>query len=371
MDFFRFDPSSATYFTNAKPFPENVDVMWVERYREPGEFKFVAPLSSGLEDFLPTGCFVCHKDSYEPMMVEDHFINEEVDSDPVITITGRSYDAILEERLFGLHQIWGSQPDTIPELSLVADYSWNQANNMVRKIVQQGQGYDQTDILDNLIVWYDITPGRTGVAETRVMQRGSLHARLLELLEIDDLGIRVIRRSTATRDRIAQPYTYFIIHDGKDKSTSVIFSSENGDFQDTDSLWSRRKLKNAALVTGRYVETRVLGSEMFYDRRYMYIDASDIDGSLDTAPTGTAVTDIRNKMIVRGKQKLNAQKTLRITRTAISTESKYQYRKDYDIGDLVTIEGRDGNSTKMRVTEHVEIEDETGFTSYPTLSVVE
>jgi hypothetical protein len=47
----------------------------------------------------------------------------------------------------------------------------------------------------------------------------------------------------------------------------------------------------------------------------------------------------------------------------------YQYRRDYNIGDLVSIDGNFGQTAVMRVIEYAEIEDENGNSGHPTLAL--
>jgi hypothetical protein len=54
----------------------------------------------------------------------------------------------------------------------------------------------------------------------------------------------------------------------------------------------------------------------------------------------------------------------------ISKNSRYAYRKDYIVGDIVYVVGNYGVSQKMRVIENVEVQDATGSFSYPTLKVL-
>jgi len=73
-------------------------------------------------------------------------------------------------------------------------------------------------------------------------------------------------------------------------------------------------------------------------------------------------------MQTRGRQALKSQKRIAITRTDISNMSEYQFRRDYNIGDLVTVDGNFGEIAVMRVIEFVEIEDEEGTSAHPTLA---
>ena len=58
-----------------------------------------------------------------------------------------------------------------------------------------------------------------------------------------------------------------------------------------------------------------------------------------------------------------------ITRADIAPVAKYRYRTDFQVGDLISIDGNFGAIAVMRVMEYVEIQDETGETGHPTLAL--
>src|SRR4029077_17508342 len=97
MDLFKFISSTdPTVLTQGGMIQNPTSVMWAERYNVPGEFEIIAPLSSGLREFLPFGALISHTNTYEVMFVENQEIFEDSNEDPTIKITGRSLDAYLE-----------------------------------------------------------------------------------------------------------------------------------------------------------------------------------------------------------------------------------------------------------------------------------
>ena len=50
--------------------------MWIEKYRDAGEFTFTAPIDSGVKEMLPLDTYVSHMNTGEIMIVENHEINE-------------------------------------------------------------------------------------------------------------------------------------------------------------------------------------------------------------------------------------------------------------------------------------------------------
>ncbi len=365
MDLFKIN--QFLYMRNGEAINNWDRASWVERYRDPGEFEIAGRLSSGLREFLPLGTLISHTNTLEVMIVENHQVTEETDVDPEITITGRSFECYLEQRVVGQNQNWTTPPANVPNYTLTADYTWFQAIQLVNDHIALGPALAD-DVLDYVVSDTFITG--TGVNEARTIKRGNVHQRLIELLEIDDLGVKISRAHTFD-EPFPGLYTIIQIYNGEDRRDLVRFSAQTGDITTADYLWSDKKFKNAALVSGKFVETMVYGTETGYERRVMLVDANDIDGSLQDIPTGTDLTDIREVMAVRGRQALTAQKRIVLSRADISENASYQYRKDYNVGDIVTIDGNFGESMPMRVVEYAEIVDENGQSGQPTLSVLE
>lgn len=346
-------------------------VMWVERYRDAGEFEIVAKASSNLRAFLPLGTLISHTNTLEIMMVENHEVENKPDEDATVTITGRSLEAWLENRIVGT-DFYSVNPSAnlVDEYTIASDYTPAQAIALVEPYIKQGSTSDAADALAYLEIYTSL--GNVGSQEERSIPRKDVHAALLEILAVEDLGVKVVRRSPNPPTDGSTTKHRLVVHKGANRKNRVIFSAKGGDLARIDYFWTNRKLKNDALVVGRYVETRVSdGSITDYDRRTLVVDASDIDGWRDAAPTGTALTNTLNRMVTRGRQALRKQKEVNIIRADVAPISRYQYRKDYYIGDLVTVTGEEGTRQVMRVTEHAEIMDRTGFSGHPTLEIPE
>jgi len=361
MEVFKFNPGAdPTVLEQGEVINNATSIMWVERYRDAGEFEIVAKLSSGLGSFLPIGTFLSHADTMEVMIVENQEINEDQPSDPDIKITGRSLETYLENRITGTNQARASS--TYTEYLLAAGFTWTQAVKLINDhIVSTSNAGDQ---LGNVLATTIVTG--TGTSEARSLKRGPVYNDLLEILAVDDLGIRNVRRNTFGGN---SAQTIMDVYKGVDKSAKVIFSWKAGDIDGADYFWSGRVIKNSAMVVGRYINTVVDLGPTKYDRKMMVVDGSDIDGSLTAPPTGTALTTVISKMVTRGRQALAKQSLITITRADISDVAKYRYRRDYNMGDIISLDGNFGQIAKMRVVEYVEIEDENGESGHPTLSV--
>lgn len=342
--------------------------MWIERYLEAGEFTFVSPATAEMQNRLPIGSFVSHVDTREIAIVESQEIVEDEDEEAELVIRGRSLETINEQRIVGGNKVF-------PTTGAPLDYTMS-VNSAAAQAVQMI--YEHTDV-DALLDPNDafpyihsssLDPSPVGDPIGRTFSRRTLYETLLELLSFENLGIKVTRPGPDGPLWVGEPTTMLHIHRGVDKTDSIVFSSDTGEIERAEYIWSNKNFKNSAIVSGRWVETIVVTAANGYDRRIMHIDASDIDGQFEEAPTGFAYTDVIDALVRRGQSTLATQRNVALTRAEVSKNaSRAAYRTDFDVGDLITVNGSFNESSVMRITEYVEIEDETGSSGYPTLEL--
>ena len=339
--------------------------MWTERYRDAGEFEIVDQVSSGLMTFLPLGTLISHMNSSEIMFVENHEIIDDESEDPTIKVTGRSLEAYLENRIVGSNKIRANS--IFAGYSLAVATTWAQAVTLINDHIANSSY--PNDVITELSAISAVS-GITGTSEARIVNPDTVYKAVMDLLNIDDCGIKVIRKNNFGLPNGSTTQNTLCIHNGVNRTNTVIFSWKEGDLDAADYLWTDKPMKNSAMVVGRYVNTFVDTAGMNnYNRKTMLVDGSDIDGNLTAPPTGTALTTIVGQMQTRGRQALQSQNRITITRADISDISKYHYRTDFSVGDLVSLDGNFGQIATMRVTEYVEIQDETGQSGHPTLSI--
>lgn len=375
MEFIKFNPgSSPTALNSGAEVVTGYDTLtWVERYRKAGLFKLTAPLSSGLLDILPLNTIVGLEESLDLMMVENHGLKERAGEDPQIEISGRTFDAFLEHRIVGMEQYLNNPTAPLAELFLAAADSWDQVVTLINTHIDSGTiPVNSEDALPNMLAVADNPGTLTGITPTnerRTLKRGSVHARVLEILAVDDLGIRIVRKNPfgvlghATN-------TWFLVHAGNDRSGSVIFSSLAGDLDGADYLWSAKTEKNCALVTGKHFEVVSYSSDWNYDRRSTMVDGKDIDDIYNDPPTDPTKTTVLAAMATRGYEQLAEERQYVLARADISASAQFAFRKDYDIGDIVSVDGTYGDIVPMRVVEYTQIVDEKGESGHPTLEAL-
>jgi hypothetical protein len=387
MDIIRFTKTGLdkTKLQNAEIVNGIERKMWVERYRNNCEFEFIAPVSSGLSGVLPIGSFVSHTDTAEVMIVENHEITSNPDNDSTLRITGRSYETYLENRIVG-GNFAAQEAEAYGIFNNYETSITTTPNNCIRLIDEHITAdllYFDDDELPYVFTKIDIDFDTfDGVADRRTLEFGTVYERLLELLEIDNLGIRVERpgphaygwfkRNPAVWGTPPlEEKTAFMIHNGHNKFYDVIFSNDAGDIVSADYLWSNKHRKTAAIVFNKWARVMTFSKpDIKYKRRFQYVNSSDLEEEYPEMPTGAALTTLFEKMHERGKKVLATKKSVNITKVELAKDStRYKYRTDYELGDLVGVRGEYGTVAAMRVVEHVEIEDENGTQAYPTLAI--
>lgn len=345
--------------------------MWIERYSKAGEFEFVADASSGIREKLPVGSLISHVDSNEVMIVENHEISDDRESESQLITTGRGFETYVENRIVGSNVAFPSSARPTDHI-LANDYSWNQVATLLNTYITAASLVDDDNVLPYVSTLVNVV-GASGTSEERTSKIGDLYSGLLDLLKIDDIGVKIIRPGpwSPTWNTTQDEDIVFMIHNGVDRSNEIIFSYDTGEIESADYLWSIKALKNAALITGKWVQAFVTTGPTGYNRRVMYVDGSEFDEQYESTPTAQIDT-IRAQMEQKGLSALAAQKEVALAKAEVSQDANNsRYRKDFELGDIITVSGGYSTSNKQRISEYVEIEDQNGFRGYPTLTTIE
>ena len=55
----------------------------------------------------------------------------------------------------------------------------------------------------------------------------------------------------------------------------------------------------------------------------------------------------------------------------VAPTNLFQYGRDYELGDLIEVQGASGFSDISRVTEYIRTKDSNGENSYPTVTAID
>ena len=254
-------------------------LIWTERYDEWGDFELVIYSTRESRSTFVVGTRLAMNESYRVMTVEttEHAIDSE--GRQMLTVKGRSLEAIMEDRL--------------------ARSTFTDLNNMPKWILTGTPGAIARKIFNDIcrenLVFADdeipfLQPGTifppSSIAEPEVeitveLDLMTVYNAIKEVCQKYDLGFRLVRNFDESE-------LFFDIYSGTDRTTfqsvrtPVVFSPELDNLTNITELTSISSYKNVAyvfhsvsvqIVTADNVSVEVEG----FERRVMFVDAKDIE----------------------------------------------------------------------------------------------
>ncbi|WP_346206825.1 siphovirus ReqiPepy6 Gp37-like family protein [Caldifermentibacillus hisashii] len=147
----------------------------------------------------------------------------------------------------------------------------------------------------------------------------------------------------------------------------VIFGPQFDSLKTLNYSESELNYRNTAYVAGQGegVDRRVieLGDSTGIDRHELFVDARDVSEETEGEnPQPRPEQDIINDLTARGNRELEKMVQEKYLEGQILTKSPFIYEKDYDLGDIVSIQNKDwGVTMDARITEIKEIYEANGF----------
>ena len=206
----------------------------------------------------------------------------------------------------------------------------------------------------------------------------------------------------------------FSLFKGEDKSKYVTFSQNYDNISTTDYSKDDSNIKNIALIAGEGEgiarKTTTIGNGVGINRHELYVDARDVSSAIDydellnSYPNGTQktinnviyyqvngrniailtkneqgeVTEVQlcNDVYIEnlkniGYEKMADYKSVSSFSGEVIIGINYQYKKDYNLGDIVRIVNEYGISINVRISEIIENQDDNGYIMEPTFENVE
>ncbi|UQT02468.1 minor tail protein [Streptomyces phage Annihilus] len=336
-------------------------LIWTERFAAFGDFQMDIESTPATRTLLSLGTLLAMNESYRVMMVET--IEDELDSDGrrMLSVKGRSIEAILLDRVAKEST---SDLTTSPKWS-ITDEPADVARKIFQDICVTGV-LDPADVIPFINEGTFLPPGT--VAEpidpiTIELDPTTVYDAIEDLCNIWSMGFRMLRNFDASE-------LWFDIYMGSDRTTGqttlapVIFTSSLDNLQDIKELKTIDKAKNVAYVysPAGFLKVYPVGVDedvAGFERHVLVVNATDI-----TSETA----DIPGALLQKGMEELAKNRVSQSLDGEIAQNSQYKYGVHYNLGDIV--EMRTDNSTNnMRVTEQIFVSDQQGERAYPTLSL--
>lgn len=395
-----------SFFQKQHAIGQFISLIWTERYSDAGDFTLVIPAVPEFLSLVPLDTWVGLDDTNEVCLVESISIEN-----GLATVTGRSMVAWLNQRVWRYTNVQSLTSYTQSGLfiSTLIDY-------LVTEACQYGPiypGYPGDGLVHAYEAMTNLTisgaPNDPGQDEDAIaVSFGPLFDIIQPLADTYKVGIRMypLGQTDTTLP------LYFDSYLGTDRSSNqtanplVRFSPDTKTLDNTTELYSNLDYKNVCYAYASTMPTTIdiptgatdangnavvvthafapaigvayadVASKTSYEftRRTMMIDVADFSIDNYTITTTTTVAALQAKvtadLVVAAKTALAQQKKVASVDGQTLSDSQYQYGRDYELGDIVELQGSDGLINRAHVTEYIRNEDNTGETAYPTLSVI-
>jgi hypothetical protein len=366
--------------------------IWTERYSLAGDVQLVVPATPKNITVLSPGIFLSLRGSKEVMQIQTQSIE-----DNLMTVTGETLVKFLNERF-----AWFKNPESTDAGERIKDYvdDTKKPGQFISEIVNKtaisptsfGGAYAPADLNWPLEVLPALTLGAidtSGTAKRLTMPVGPVYDGISRLATDEGVGISLYLNSADT----LTGYTLkFKTYQGKDRTSTqttyplIRLVPELDSISDVKELHSIASYKNVAyvyyqgIITEHLAEPTLPSPEGFARRSLVVNPEGDPAGHQVTLPgqwgrpyTVTVVDagDIAAFRAQIAKDALANNNYIRAIDGEVSRTNEYVFGTDYDLGDIIELEGLTGTIQKARVTEYIRAHDSTGERAYPTLSVLE
>ncbi len=340
-------------------------LIWTERFTALGDFEFTIQSTYANRNLFKTGTWLAIEESYRVMVVETIEDKDDSEGQSMLTISGRSLESILEDRV-ARHSF--ATLDLSPRWALTGTPGYL-ARAIFKYICIDGLLDDQ-DIIPFIqpgaLLPVGNIPEPTEVLNLE-LELMSLYAAMRDLCDGYGLGFALLRGPDNSR-------LHFDVYAGSERTgrqqtlPPVIFSPELDSLSNVAHLISTEAHKNVAYVfspTGSIIvyPLGVDPNKPGFERRILLVKVDNVRANDNENNLST--TDVLRR---RGREALINYRKVEAFDGEI-TKTQYKYGVDYNLGDLVEMRKSDDVIKYMRVTEQIFISDAEGDRSYPTLSL--
>lgn len=338
-------------FTRTHVIDNATSIIWVKRYNEAGEFELYLPATpERLELFTRDEIVLTRENDDIAMWVENVSLQTDAENGDFLTVSGRSAECLLGRRI-------------VPKQTTFRDTA---AETIIRSLITQNViNPAQTNRKIDLI-----TLG-TAQGYTETINKQVTGGNLLDV--VSDI---CKEQSYGFKMSFVSSQFVFDLYKGVDRSYNqterpfVVFSPEYENLGNSEYSEDKTTLYNAVYVAGEGEGTnRVIvgvGNTAGLQRRETWIDARN--ESSDTDSGTLTPTEYAYMLAQQGNEEIKkATKTVNFGGEILNFDV-YKYGADYGLGDIVQIVNEYGIQGTATVTEVTEVEDETGYHLYPTLS---
>lgn len=346
-----------TEFENIFVLDSYNSLIWTDRYNSYGDFEIYTNMNISLLEYLKQDYYIRRDGSEYVMIIEKILIKSDVEEGDKLTVSGRSLESILDRRIiWGQKTVTGNLQDAIETLLNENIISPSKPERKIDNFIFE-------ESTDEIITSLTIDAQYVG---------DNLYDVIKKICEERSIGFKITLNNNNQ--------FVFKLYSGVDRSYEqtdnpyVVFSPSFDNLLSTNYMESKSSYKNVSLVGGEGEgSTRkftAVGNSSGMDRRELFSDASSISSEQED---GTTLSDAEYTYLLRqkGNEDLAENAVVVSMDGEAETQIMFKYGEDFYNGDIVQVIDAYGHDVRARVYEIVTSEDESGFSVYPTFTMIE
>jgi hypothetical protein len=326
---------------------------WVKRYYDTGDFVLNCVADINTVKTLQRRNFIVREDDERIMIIEKIYLSTSIENGSSINVSGRSIESILGRRI-----IWTQTNSKAGETAeafirrLVYENCINPTNPK-RKIPKLKLG---------------VLKGFKETIDKQVTGDNLLKA-IIEICQLYEYGFKI------TMDN--EGALVFDLFKGENRSYNqdinphVVFSDDYDNIINTEYEYDETNISNVALIggegEGKERKYQSIGDSEGYDRYEIFVDAKDISSNNGEI----SIADYNKLLLERGNEKIAENTFIESYAGEVETTLTYEYKKDYDLGDIIQTVNEYGMKETPRIIEIIESENENGYRVVPTFGTWE
>lgn len=340
--------------------------IWTRRYFDVGDFELYVPADPNLLDYLQTGYYVHREDCECTMIIEHIGIKTDAENGNYFIISGRSAESILSYRIV---TAGGFGASTAVALCcwLISIEAKGYNTPYYDREIDIIKDYITFDMSREVVVWNTFRYENLLTAILSICKQYEFSFKFILTDNNDGFNIQFYRGIDRTLGQtenspvIFSPKFYnlinsqYVLDNSEDKTMAFIAGEGEGDSRSV--IWT----------TKTYDPNHEHDVPKQLDRREIFVDARDLTSKKDDG-TQMGTVEYAELLRSRGKEKLFETQTIEGLSGEVDTTLQFVYRRDWDLGDVVSIENEYGMSATARIIEVVEVDDENGYRITPTFT---
>jgi len=322
-----------------------ISLRYVRKYYGCGEFELHCGLTPEDLILLKRENIIYVKGDVEAAYIEYMNIKQDAEGKEIIVVKGKFLTGYLNRRI-----VWGTE------------IIRNSAEKAMRQLVDHNciNPSDPTRKVNNLVLG---SLNNFSESVDYQVSYKNLGDEVKSLSNISDLGHRI-------KFDIPNRQLIFDVYKGLDRSVNqnvnprAIFSKEFENILEQEFTDSLNNYKNLALIggigEGSERKLAIVGSAAGLDRFEIFADQKSLSNNDEN---NNPISDVAytNLLIEKGNETLSGTKEILTFDSTISNNSNLKYKKDFDLGDIVTCVSKRWNLViNTRITEIQEIYEEQG-----------